>query len=302
MMTRVLRYAALLIAAAGLSGCVFVPALVPSDDASTSPAETAKTATTRSPDVSTARVALSAANKRLTVINEGSYTLWLTAKEAGESKRSYFMRTKTQYDQSRGMVAATIEAGGGTVKVRILESEGVFIKLAFGDKGEKCWYRTSVKSFRSLPGVPFAYDLEKGSAFATMMAKGRAVSIRPDPDYPSTRIVRIRSSVLDVMRVALPAITGQYAYDVKGIKTRMDVDVYLYGSEVSAIDFDLTPVLDALDDAGLAEAADLPDLDLIRAGKPRGHLDLGDMKDSFKVEVPGAVCPPGGPVPDFSEV
>ena len=65
-MTRVLRYAALLTAAAGLSGCVFVPALVPSDDSSTSPA---KTAATRSSDVSTARVALSAANQRLTVIN-----------------------------------------------------------------------------------------------------------------------------------------------------------------------------------------------------------------------------------------
>ncbi|VXC29641.1 hypothetical protein [Aeromicrobium sp. 9AM] len=298
MMTRALRFAALAIAATSLAGCVFVPALVPSDDSSTSPT---KTATPRSPDVATARVALAAAVKRLTVVNEGSYTLWLTAKESGSSKRTYFTRTKTQYDLSRGMVASTIEVSGGTVKVRILESDGVYIKVASDGGPTPCWYRTSVKEFKSLPGIPFAYDLEKGSAFAKLMARGRAVSIRPDPDYPSLRIVRIRSSVLDVMRHAMPAVTGQFAYDVKGIKEKMNVDLYLSGSEVTAIDFDLVPVLDALDDAGLGDAADLPDLAEIRAGKPRGHLDLGDMKDSFKVEAPDSLCSPDAAAPDFSD-
>lgn len=298
-MTRVLRYAALTIAATSLAACVYVPPLGPSDESTKTPE---KTATTRAPDVKKARIALEAAVQRLTVVNEGSYTLWLTAKEPGASQRKYFTRTRTQYDLSRGMVASTINAGGGTVKVRILESEGAFIKLTFGDEGDKCWYRTSVKGIKALPGLPFSYDLEKGSAFSRLLGHGRAESIKPDPDYPNFNIVRIDASLLEVMNVALPAVSGQFAYDVKGIKSRMKVDVQLYGSEVTALDFDLEPVLKALDDIGLADAADLPDIQAIREGKPRGRMEVGDLKHSFKVEVPEPVCAPGAAPPDFSDV
>jgi hypothetical protein len=298
-MTRVLRYAALTVAATSLAACVYVPPLGPSEESSASPE---KTASKRAPDVKKARIALAAAVQRLTVINEGSYTLWLTAKESGSSRRTYFTRTRTQYDLSRGMVASTINAGGGTVKVRILESEGAFLKLTFGDEGDTCWYRTSVKGIKTLPGLPFSYDLEKGSAFSRLLGHGRAVSIKPDPDNPNFNIVRIDASVLEVLNLALPAVAGQFAYDVKGIKDRTTVDVQLYGSEVRALDFDLEPVLSALDDVGLADAADIPGIQAIREGKPRGYMEVGDLKQSFKVEVPESVCAPGAAPPDFSDV
>jgi hypothetical protein len=297
--TRALRFAALAVAATSLAGCVIAPALVPSDDPSPSPRATR---TDRLADVKQARVALAAAVQRLSVVNEGSYTLWLTAKEPESRERTYFMRTKTQYDLSRGLVTSEIDVGGGTVKVRIIESKGAFVKIAFGAKGNACWYRTSVKGFKSLPGLPFAYDLEKGSAFARLVGHARAVSIKPEPHHPDINVVRVRSSVLEVLKVALPAVAGQFAYDVKGIKGDTFVDVHLYGSEVTALDFDLAPVLDGLDDVGLADAADLPELGALRAGKPRGHMELGDLKASFDVEVPKSVCAPGAAPPDFSDV
>jgi hypothetical protein len=222
-MTRVLRYAALTVAATSLAGCMVVPALGGRNSSSEGPERTASTTSTPSADPKTAQIALDAAVARLDVINEGSYTLWLTAKEA--SKRTYFLRTKTQYDLSRGMIASEIVAFGGTAKVRIIESDGVYIKIKADDESDSCWYRTSVKDFKALPGIPFAYDLETDSAFAKLLGNGKAVSIKPDPDYPSTRIVRFSSSVLNVRRVALPGVAGQFAYDVKGIKSRMNVDV-----------------------------------------------------------------------------
>ena len=295
-MTRVLRLAALAIAATSLAGCALAPVLGASDE----PAEPKPTASTRDPDVATAKIALAAAIDRLSVFNEGSYTLWLSAREEGSKEWTYFERTTTEYDLSRGMVEAEIDTLDGTATVRMVKSKGVYVKVKAVDEDETCWFHTSLKEFDALPGVPFAYDLEGDSALSTLLKKGKATSIKPDPDDSSARIVRIRSSIQDALRVASPGVAGQFASDVGKIKGRMYVDVYLFGNEVTFVEFDLVPVFTALDDIGLGPA--VPMVEEFATEKPRAELELGNMKDSFKVTVPGDVCPAGLARPDLADV
>jgi hypothetical protein len=294
-MIRVLRHVALAVAATSLAGCALAPILSSSDE----PAAPKPTASTRDPDTKTAKIALAAAVERLSIFNEGSYTLWLMSEEKGSSEQTYFERVKTQYDLSRGMIEAEIDALDGTATVRILKSKGVYIKVKVDGGKESCWYRSSLKEFNAVPGVPFAYDLEADSALTVLLDEGTAESIKPDPDEPSARIVRIRSSIQNVLRVASPGTAGQFATDIKGIKGRMAVDVYLSGNEVTLVDFDLVPVFDALDDIGLGPA--IPVIDEFRGEKPRGQLELGDMRDSFKVTVPTNVCQPGEARPQLTD-
>jgi len=292
-MIRVLRHAALAIAATSLAGCALAPVLGSSD-------EPKPTASTRDPDVGTAKIALAAAVDRLSVFNEGSYTLWLSSREKGSKEWTYFERTKAQYDLSRGMIEAEIDTPDGTANVRMLKSKGVYVKIKAADEDETCWYRSSLKDFKSLPGVPFAYSLEADSALSTLLDKGTATSIRPDPDDPAARIVKVRSSILNALRVASPGVAGQFAADVDKIKGQMNVDVYLSGNEVTYVEFDLVPVFKALDDIGLGPA--IPMVEEVIDEKPRAELELGDMKDSFKVTVPGDVCPAGVARPDLADV
>ncbi len=295
-MIRVLRHAALAVAATALAGCALVPVLGSSDES----AEPKPTATTRDPDAATAKIALAAAVDRLSVFNEGSYTLWLSSKEKGSKEWTYFERTKAQYDLSRGMIEAEIDTPDGTATVRMLKSKGVYIKVEATDEDETCWFRTSLKDFNSLPGVPFAYNLAADSALTTLLDKAEATSIKPDPDDPAARIVRIRSSILNVLRVASPGVAGEFAQDVDTIKGRMDVDVYLSGNEVTFVEFDLVPVFKAVDDIGLGPA--VPMVEEFANEKPRGELELGNMRDSFQVTVPADVCPEGLARPDLADV